>query len=143
MLSPPLQRPDRFVDAQSPVYPSVLAELGAARKTSHWMWFIFPQLKSLGRSGTAKFYGLEDRAEAAAYWRHPVLGERLRQCTRLVLATRDKSAHDIFGSPDDLKLRSCMTPFDAVAPDEPAFREVLQRFYAGEPDAVTLAELRP
>ena len=143
MLSPPPQSLARFIDAQSPVFPSVLAELGAGRKTSHWMWFIFPQLEALGRSGTAKFYGLEDRAEAAAYWQHPVLGERLRQCTRLVLATRGKTAYDIFGSPDDLKLRSCMTLFDAVAPDEPAFREVLKRFYAGEADRVTLAELRP
>jgi uncharacterized protein (DUF1810 family) len=133
---------ERFVEAQSPVYPSVLAELGAGRKTSHWMWFIFPQLKSLGRSSTARFYGIEDRAEAAAYWRHSVLGERLHQCARLVLATRGRTAHDIFGSPDDLKLRSCMTLFDAVAPDEPAFREVLQRFYAGEPDALTIEELR-
>lgn len=133
----------RFIEAQSPVYASVLEELGAARKTTHWMWFIFPQLKFLGRSGTAKFYGLEDRVEAAAYWQHPVLGERLKQCTRLVLATQGKkTAHDIFGSPDDLKLRSCMTLFDAVATEEPAFREVLARFYAGEPDAATLALLR-
>lgn len=131
----------RFVEAQSPVYASVLAELAAGRKTSHWMWFVFPQLKPLGRSGTARFYGLEDRAEAAAYWQHPVLGERLKECTRLVLATPGKTAHDIFGSPDDLKLRSCMTLFGAVAPDEPAFRDVLARFYAGEPDPATLALL--
>lgn len=141
MRAAPLSGLERFVEAQAPVYPSVLAELGAGRKTSHWMWFIFPQLKSLGRSSTARFYGLDDRAEAAAYARHGLLGERLRQCTRLVLATRGKTAHDIFASPDDLKLRSCMTLFDAVAPDEPAFREVLQRFYAGEPDALTIEEL--
>jgi uncharacterized protein (DUF1810 family) len=133
---------ERFVEAQSPVYPTVLAELGAGRKTSHWMWFVFPQLKSLGRSGTARFYGLEDRAEAVAYSQHPVLGERLRQCARLVLATRGKTAHDIFASPDDLKLRSCMTLFDAVAPDEPVFGEVLQRLYGGGPDALTIEELR-
>jgi uncharacterized protein (DUF1810 family) len=101
-----------------------------------------PAAQVLGRSGTARFYGLDDRAEAVAYWQHAVLGERLRQCTRLVLATRaEKTAHDIFGSPDDLKLRSCMTLFDAVAPDEPVFRDVLARFYAGEPDPATLAEL--
>lgn len=133
----------RFVEAQSPVYSAVLEELAAGRKTTHWMWFIFPQLKALGRSGTARFYGLEDRAEAAAYWQHPVLGDRLKQCTRLVLATQGtKTAHDIFGSPDDLKLRSCMTLFDAVAPEESVFSEVLVRFYAGAPDAPTLALLR-
>ncbi|MGZ5215824.1 MAG: DUF1810 domain-containing protein [Caldimonas sp.] len=132
----------RFVEAQSPVYASVLAELAAGRKTSHWMWFVFPQLKALGRSGTARFYGVEDRAEAAAYWQHPVLGKRLKECTRLVLATQGKTAHDIFGSPDDLKLRSCMTLFGAVAPEEPAFRDVLARFYGGEPDPATLVLLR-
>ena len=133
---------ERFVEAQAPVYASVLRELGAGSKTSHWMWFVFPQLKSLGRSSTARFYGLEDRAEAAAYWRHPLLGPRLVECTRLVLATSGRSAHAIFGSPDDLKLCSCMTLFDAVAPEEPAFRSVLDRFYAGVADAATLDLLR-
>ena len=129
---------ERFVQAQASVYPAVLRELGAGRKTSHWMWFVFPQLKTLGRSGTARFYGLDGRDEALAYWRHPVLGPRLLECTRLVLATRGRSAHEIFGSPDDLKLRSCMTLFDAVAPEEPAFRVVLDRFYGGAADASTL-----
>ena len=133
---------ERFVEAQAPVYASVLRELGAGSKTSHWMWFVFPQQKSLGRSSTARFYGLEDRAEAAAYWRHPLLGPRLVECTRLVLATSGRSAHAVFGSPDDLKLCSCMTLFDAVAPEEPAFRSVLDRFYAGVADAATLDLLR-
>jgi len=133
---------ERFVEAQAPVYASVLRELGAGSKTSHWMWFVFPQLKSLGRSSTARFYGIEDRAEAAAYWRHPLLGPRLVECTRLVLATSGRSAHAIFGSPDDLKLCSSMTLFDAVAPEEPAFRSVLDRFYAGVADAATLDLLR-
>ena len=133
---------ERFVQAQASVYPAVLRELGAGRKASHWMWFVFPQLKTLGRSGTARFYGLEGRDEALAYWRHPVLGQRLLECTRLVLATRGRSAHEIFGSPDDLKLRSCMTLFDAVAPEEPAFRVVLDRFYGGAADASTLDLLR-
>ena len=133
---------ERFVEAQAPVYASALRELGAGSKTSHWMWFVFPQLKSLGRSGTARFYGLEDHAEAAAYWRHPLLGPRLVECTRLVLATSGRSAHAIFGSPDDLKLCSCMTLFDAVAPEEPAFRSVLDRFYAGVADTATLDLLR-
>ena len=132
---------ERFVAAQAPVYGEVLDELGAGRKTSHWMWFVFPQLKSLGRSATAKHYGLEDGDEAAAYWRHPLLGPRLLECTSLVLAAGARTAHEIFGSPDDLKLRSCMTLFDAVAPEEPAFRAVLERFYRGEADPLTLAEL--
>ena len=132
---------ERFVEAQAPVYTSVLRELGAGLKASHWMWFVFPQLKSLGRSSTARFYGIDDRAEAAAYWRHPLLGPRLLECTRLVLATPGRSAHAIFGSPDDLKLRSCMTLFDAVAPEELAFRAVLERFYAGAADTATLAML--
>jgi uncharacterized protein (DUF1810 family) len=133
---------DRFVEAQAPVYASVLRELGAGSKTSHWMWFVFPQLKSLGRSSTALFYGLEDRAEATAYWRHPLLGPRLLECARLVLATTGRSAHAIFGSPDDLKLCSCMTLFVAVAPEEPGFRAVLDRFYGGVADAATLGLLR-
>ena len=132
---------DRFVVAQGPVYAAVLHELAAGRKTSHWMWFVFPQLKALGRSATAKHYGLADRDEAARYRRHPLLGPRLLECTRLVLATEGRSAHEIFGSPDELKLRSCMTLFDAVAPEEPAFRTVLDRFYRGEADPLTRAEL--
>ncbi len=99
----------RFVDAQAPVIDQVRAELAAGRKTSHWIWFVFPQLKQLGRSGTARHFGIDSREEATAYWRHPVLGPRLAQCTELVFAVQRKSAHDIFGSPDDLKFRSCMT----------------------------------
>ena len=132
---------ERFVAAQEPVWPAVVRELGAGRKTSHWMWFVFPQLKALGRSATAKHYGLDDRDEARRYFQHPVLGPRLLTCTRLVLATQGRTAHDIFGSPDDLKLRSCMTLFDAVAPEEPAFRAVLERFYGAERDPLTLAEI--
>jgi len=135
---------ERFVEAQEPVWPTVLRELGAGRKTSHWMWFVFPQLKALGRSGTARFYGLEGRAEALDYWRHRLLGPRLLHCTRLVLATPpERTAQQIFGTPDDLKLRSCMTLFDAVAPEQPAFRAVLDRFYGGEADRLTLKEIGP
>ena len=133
----------RFVDAQAPVFDAVCAELAAGRKASHWMWFIFPQLKALGRSSTALFYGLESAAQAQAYWHHPVLGPRLKHCARLVLATRGKTAHDIFGTPDDLKLRSCMSLFAAVAADEPVFGQVLDRFYQGQPDPKTLALLGP
>jgi uncharacterized protein (DUF1810 family) len=135
---------ERFVEAQEPVWAAVLRELGAGRKTSHWMWFVFPQLKALGRSGTARFYGLEGRAEALDYWGHRLLGPRLLECTRLVLATAPgRTAQQIFGTPDDLKLRSCMTLFDAVAPEQPAFRAVLERFYAGEADPLTLHEIGP
>ncbi|RYF34632.1 MAG: DUF1810 family protein [Comamonadaceae bacterium] len=104
----------RFVDAQAGVYPAVCAELAAGRKTSHWMWFIFPQLAALGRSETARFYGLADAAHARAYWTHPTLGARLDECSRLVLAIDGRSAHDIFGSPDDLKLCSSMTLFRGI-----------------------------
>lgn len=131
----------RFVDAQDGVWDDVLAELGAGRKASHWMWFVFPQLKSLGRSETARFYGIASRDEAIAYWQHPVLGTRLRQATGLVLAVRDRDLHAIFGNPDDLKFRSSMTLFATVAPEDPAFRAALQRFSAGMPDPLTLDAL--
>jgi len=141
MMTPSNATLDRFVEAQAPVYAEVCAELAAGRKSSHWMWFIFPQLTALGRSGRARFYGIESKEEALAYWQHPVLGPRLKHCARLVLKTSGKSAHDIFGTPDDLKLRSCMTLFSVVAAEEPAFVQVLSRFYQGEPDLKTMALL--
>ena len=128
----------RFVEAQTPVIRTVMAELAAGQKRTHWMWFVFPQLAALGRSGTAKFYGLADLDEARAYLAHPVLGERLRACTRAVLAHRGRSAHAIFGTPDDLKFRSCMTLFGLAAPDEKLFGEALAAFYSGEADATTV-----
>ena len=127
----------RFLQAQEAVYSDVCAELRAGRKTTHWMWFIFPQLRALGRRGTARFYGIEDRSEAAAYAAHPVLGERLRECAELVFHSTGRSAHQIFGSPDDLKLCSCMTLFEQAAPYR-AFTGVLERFYGGERDSLTL-----
>ncbi len=130
--------PLRFLDAQSLVYRDILAELTAGSKKSHWMWFIFPQLKELGRSSTAKFYGLEDRDEAVAYWQHPILRARMKECTQLVLAVQGRTAHEIFGSPDDVKLRSSMTLFEAVAPNVPAFGQVLERYFDGERDSETL-----
>ena len=135
-------RLQRFVDAQAGVYPAVCAELARGRKTSHWMWFIFPQLAALGRSGTAKFYGLADAAHARAYWTDATLGARLRECSQLVLSVPGRSAHDIFGSPDDLKLCSCMTLFEAVVPEEAVFRDLLALFYRGHRDAQTLALLQ-
>ena len=105
----------RFVDAQELVFPAALAELRGGRKESHWMWFIFPQLRALGRSPTAQFYGIASQDEARAYLKHPLLARRLAQTTDAVLAHHDRSAHDIFGSPDDLKFRSSMTLFDAAS----------------------------
>jgi uncharacterized protein (DUF1810 family) len=130
---------ERFVTAQAPVFATVCDELRAGEKLSHWMWFIFPQLRALGHSSTAKHYGLADLAEAQAYWRHPVLGERLRLCTALVLGVKGKGAHDILGSPDDLKLCSCMTLFEAAAPEEATFKRVLERSHAGQRDTATLS----
>ena len=129
---------DRFVSAQAPVISTVLDELRAGRKRTHWMWFIFPQLTALGRSAMAKRYGLADLDEARAYLAHDVLGPRLLICTRLVNAVTGKSAHEIFGSPDDLKFRSCVTLFHRAAPDEGAFAEALRRYYGGVEDERTV-----
>ena len=128
----------RFVDAQDRVLPAVMAELRAGSKRSHWMWFVFPQLRALGRSATALHYGLADLEEARRYLAHPVLGPRLLECTRAVLAQSGRSAHAIFGSPDDLKFRSCMTLFGLAAPQQPLFAQALAAFYGGEPDRLTL-----
>ncbi len=129
----------RFVTAQAPVFDTALQELRAARKRSHWMWFIFPQLRGLGHSSTAQFYGIGSLHEARAYYAHPLLGPRLTQCTRTVLDSQARSLHDIFGSPDDLKFASCMTLFEVAAgKDESAFGEALDRWCAGERDARSL-----
>lgn len=108
---------ERFVTAQAPVFETVLAELRAGRKQSHWVWFIFPQLAGLGKSSTARFYGIGSLDEARAYLAHPVLRSRLDLCTRIVLASESPSVHAIFGSPDDFKFRSCMTLFSRAAED--------------------------
>lgn len=127
----------RFVDAQRSVYADVRAELAEGRKRSHWMWFVFPQLKGLGRSATAQHYGIASKAEAQAYWVHPLLGPRLRECTELVLEVEGRSAHEIFGAPDDLKFRSCMTLF-AHATGEPLFVRALEKYFGGRDDGQTL-----
>ena len=132
----------RFIEAQQGVYEQARDELAAGLKRSHWMWFVFPQLRSLGRSATAQHYGLASAAEAAAYWHHPVLGPRLLECTRVVLAVRGKSALQIFGAPDDLKFRSSMTLFERVAPEQPAFAQAIERYFAGERDPLTLELLQ-
>jgi len=131
----------RFLDAQAPVYDDVLAELRAGRKQSHWMWFIFPQLRGLGHSAMAQRYGIAGRAEALAYLQHPVLGARLKECMALLLAHQDLSADDILGDIDAMKLRSCATLFAAVAPQEPVFAQVLEQLYFGRRCHRTLALL--
>jgi uncharacterized protein (DUF1810 family) len=131
---------ERFVAAQAPVFETVLAELRAGRKRSHWMWFVFPQLRGLGQSATARFYGIASIEEARAYLAHPLLGPKLDLCTRTVIGSKGPSLHAIFGSPDDMKFRSCMTLF-SLATDDPAnpFRQALDRWCGGRPDEQTLA----
>lgn len=128
----------RFVTAQADHYTQVLAELQFGQKRSHWMWFVFPQITGLGHSDTARIYALESTAEAAAYLAHPLLGSRLIECCEAILGVPDKTAREIFGSPDDLKLRSSMTLFMAVAPPNSIFSRVLARYFNGIPDARTL-----
>jgi uncharacterized protein (DUF1810 family) len=128
----------RFTSAQATVYDRALAEVRSGRKRSHWMWFIFPQIDGLGFSSTAKHYAIKSAEEARQYLMHPVLGARLRECTEAVLAVSGRTASQIFGSPDDLKLRSCMTLFESVADANPVFGAVLDKYYGGERDARTL-----
>ncbi|HMW22568.1 MAG TPA: DUF1810 domain-containing protein [Burkholderiaceae bacterium] len=134
----------RFVDAQAPIWPQVCAELAAGAKRSHWMWFIFPQLRGLGRSETARFYGLADLDEARAYWAHPLLGPRLREaCGLLAALPPTLSAERVLGPVDALKLRSCLTLFERVAPEEAVFGVLLARWYGGQRDEASLRMLRP
>ena len=133
---------ERFVTAQAQIYPRVLAELRAGKKQSHWMWFVFPQIAGLGHSAMAQMYAIQSLDEAEDYLAHPLLGARLRECCQAVLAVEGKTAHDIFGSPDDLKFRSSLTLFARAAPDEPLFRDLLGKYYDGEVDELTLQKLR-
>jgi uncharacterized protein (DUF1810 family) len=130
----------RFVEAQSRTYDAALAELHAGRKRSHWMWFIFPQIAGLGFSAMTQRYAIGSLAEARAYLNHAVLGPRLCDIVGVVLEHRDRSAHEIFGSPDDFKFRSCLTLFDKVAPGH-VFAEGLEAFFEGQPDRKTLTIL--
>ena len=129
---------DRFLSAQAGVYPQVLAELSAGQKRSHWIWFIFPQMKGLGVSSHSQFYGIGSLEEAQAYWHHPVLGPRLEECTILVNQVQKRTINQILGSPDDLKFRSSMTLFSRAAADTTIFNDALQKYFAGQPDPVTL-----
>jgi uncharacterized protein (DUF1810 family) len=134
----------RFVTAQTPVFDTALGELRAARKQTHWIWFVFPQLRGLGHSSTAQFYGIGSIEEARAYLGHQVLGPRLDLCTRIVVDSKAPSLHAIFGSPDDMKFHSCVTLFAAVAEQtENSFRAALDRWFGGRLDSKTLALLRP
>lgn len=132
---------ERFVTAQAPVWPAVRAELQAGRKQTHWMWFVFPQLAVLGRSGMARHYGLSGLDEARAYLAHPVLGPRLLECCGILLQLRGRTSVDIFGSIDAMKLRSCLTLFMLAGPAAVAFRECLLKFYDDKPDPLTLDEV--
>ena len=132
---------ERFVQAQAPLYATVVKELKAGRKASHWMWFIFPQIAGLGSSATAREFAIVCADEAAAYLAHPLLGKRLRECSALVLAIDDKQAADIFAAPDDLKFHSSMTLFAEVAPDEAVFQDCINKFFDGESDPVTVDAL--
>jgi uncharacterized protein (DUF1810 family) len=134
---------ERFVAAQALVFESVLDELCAGRKRSHWMWFVFPQLRSLGHSAKAKVYGIGSLDEARTYLAHPLLGPRLEFCTRTVVAIEGPSLHAIFGSPDDMKFRSCATLFGLIADDaDNPFRRALDRWCDGRPDEQTIAFIR-
>ncbi len=128
----------RFLDAQTDDYAQALAEIRAGHKRTHWMWYIFPQIDGLAYSSTAKHYAIKSVAEARAYLAHPVLGPRLRECAEAAIGVEGRSATQIFGSPDDLKLRSSATLFASVSPPGSAFERLLEKYYQGVPDGKTL-----
>jgi uncharacterized protein (DUF1810 family) len=129
---------DRFVRAQAGAYEQALAEIKAGRKQSHWMWYVFPQLEGLGSSAMSRRYAIRSIAEAQAYLRHPVLGSRLTECVESLLAIAGRSAHDIFGSPDDMKLRSCATLFACITPADSIFDRLIRKYFLGKRDSETL-----
>ena len=128
----------RFVEAQERNYPSVLRELAAGQKRSHWIWYIFPQIEGLGGSQMSRKYAISSREEAKSYSEHPILGPRLRDCTQLVMNVEGRTVEEIFPYPDDLKFRSCMTLFERCAGDPALFRAALIKYFAGEGDQLTL-----
>ena len=129
---------DRFLDAQRGDYAAALAEVRRGRKTSHWMWYIFPQIAGLGQSSTARYYSIRDLEEAREYYAHPVLGQRLREISGVLLELRGSDPVAVFGGIDSMKLKSSMTLFAMAAPDDPVFQQVLDKYYGGEQDALTL-----
>lgn len=132
----------RFLDAQHDSYATALTEIRAGRKRSHWMWYVFPQLRGLGFSETSRFYGIQNRAEAEAYLAHPVLGPRLLEICQTLLRLESRDATRILGSPDDLKLKSSMTLFAALHDPDPVFQQVLNEFFGGAQDSKSLQLLR-
>jgi len=129
---------ERYIKAQAPIYARALDELKRGAKQSHWMWYVFPQMAGLGHSTTSHTYGIDSLEEAREYLAHPILGARLRECCRTLMGLEGRTAHEIFRSPDDLKLRSCLTLFSQAAPDETLFRDLLDKYFGGKPDAATL-----
>lgn len=132
---------DRFVQAQEPVFNTVCTELRSGRKRGHWMWFIFPQIRGLGRSEMAQRYALSSLEEARAYLQHPVLGQRLLWTCKIMAELEGKTAHEVLGGPDDMKFHSCLTLFAQADPDETVFAACLQKYFAGERDGATQALL--
>ena len=129
---------NRFVQAQEHDYARALVEIRNGRKRSHWMWYIFPQFEGLGHSSMSKRYSIKSRAEAEAYLRHPILGPRLMECCEAAVQVEGRSAHEIFGSPDDLKLKSCVTLFGQISPRGSVFEQVLDKYFQGARDDSTL-----
>ena len=132
----------RFLEAQQSNYSNVVKELQIGKKTTHWMWFIFPQIDGLGNSTTAKYYSIKTIEEAKDYLMHPILGKRLLKCTNIIAAIENKTAEQIFGSIDTLKLKSCMTLFNFIAPEEKVFSDVLKKYFKAEKDEQTLSILK-
>jgi len=132
---------NRFIEPSNRMYDIALAEIKKGKKQSHWMWYIFPQLKGLGKTTTSELYGITDLQEAKAYLAHPVLGIRLLEITQAVLNVKNKTAFEIFGTPDYLKLKSCMTLFKLVTPEEMIFQEVIDIYYMGYEDGLTRLKL--
>jgi uncharacterized protein (DUF1810 family) len=141
-MADPLQL-DRFVTAQAGDYERALTEIRAGRKRSHWMWYVFPQFAGLGFSSTSRFYAIRSVEEAKAYLVHPVLGRRLTECAEAALTVEGKSASEIFGTPDDLKLRSSATLFASVSPAGSVFHRLLEKYFDGKSDEATLRLMKP
>ena len=128
----------RFLEAQDSVFVDVLSELRAGRKRTHWMWFVFPQIRGLGRSPMSERFAINSLQEAEAYLAHPILGPRLRECTQLVSAVEGRAISQIFGNPDDMKFRSCMTLFAGATSDNKIFQDALEKYFGGKPDPMTM-----
>src|SRR5438045_1981844 len=133
---------NRFMEVQQPIYPQVLSELRKGKKTTHWMWFIFPQIEGLGHSSTAKYYSIKTIEEAKEYISHPILGKRLLECTNTILKIENKTVDEIFGYPDNLKLKSSMTLFNFVSPKHKEFADVLKKYFDNEQDELTISILQ-